>query len=97
MVGDMPWVGVVRAIYWTHKSWVLTEGRETPLDGCRALWTNRRSVGSLDSPLKEHVLRGLIPSHNEEERLRSHFWMPVSQQLPTLTNNLLSPCGRSAL
>jgi len=76
-VGDMPWMWVVRAIYWTHKSWGLTQGRETPLDGCRATWTNRRSVGSTDSPLQEHVLRGLGASHNEEDRLRTHLWMPV--------------------
>ena len=62
-VGDMPWV--VQVIYGTHKSWGLTEGRETLLGGCRAMWTNRRSVGSLDSPFQEHVLRGLLPSHNE--------------------------------
>ena len=55
----------------------LTQRRETPLDGCRAMWTNRRSVGSPDSPLQEHVLRGLLPNHNEEDRLRPHFWMPV--------------------
>ena len=41
------------------------------------MWTNRRSVGNLDSPLQEHVLRGLHPSHNEEDRLRLHLWMPV--------------------
>ena len=32
---------------------------------------------SPESPLQEHVLRGLLPSHNEEERLRLHLWMPV--------------------
>ena len=26
-VGGMPWVWVVRAMYWTHKSWGLTQGR----------------------------------------------------------------------
>ena len=72
-VGGMPWVWVVRAMYWTHKSWGLTQGRETHLDGWRAMWTNRRSVGSLDSPLQEHVLRGLGASHNEEDRLRPHL------------------------
>ena len=36
--GDMPWVWEFRAIYWTHKSWDLTQGRETPLDGGRAMW-----------------------------------------------------------
>jgi len=76
-VGDMHWVWALRAIYWTHKSWGLTQGRETPLDGYRAMWTNRKSVGSPDSPLQEHVLRGLLPSHNEEDRWRSHLWMPV--------------------
>ena len=76
-VGDMPWVWVVRAIYWTHKSWGLSKGWETPLDGCRAMWTNRKSVGSLDSPFQEHVVSGLLPSHSEEDRLRLHLWMPV--------------------
>ena len=55
----------------------LTKGRQTPLDGCRALWTNWRSVGRPDSPVPVHVLRGLLPSHNEEDRLRPHLWMPV--------------------
>ena len=55
----------------------LTQGRETALDGCRAMWTNRRSVGSPDSPLQEHLLRGLLPSYIEEDRLRPHLWMPV--------------------
>ena len=41
------------------------------------MWTNRRSVGSPDSPLQEIVLRGLLPSHNEEDRWRLHLWMPV--------------------
>ena len=80
--GDMPWVWVFRAIYWTHKSWGLTQGGETPLDDCRAMWTNRRSLGSLDSPLQEHVLRDLLPSHNEEDRLRPHLWMPVFPTTP---------------
>ena len=34
-------------------------------------------MGSTDSPLQEHVLRGLGASHNEEDRLRTHLWMPV--------------------
>ena len=63
--------------YWKHKYWGLTQGKETPLAGCRAMWTNKRSVGSLDSPLQKHVLWGLLPSHNEEDRLRPHLWMPV--------------------
>ena len=41
------------------------------------MWTNRRSVGSPDSPFHEHVLRGLLPRHNEEDRLRPHLWMHV--------------------
>ena len=40
------------------------------------MWTNRRSVVSWDSALKEHVLRGLLPSHNEDDRLIPHLWMP---------------------
>ena len=54
-------------------------------------------MGSPDSPLQEHVLRGLLPSHNEEDRLRPHLWMPVFPKLPTLTHALLSPSGRCAL
>ena len=34
-------------------------------------------MGSPDSPLQKHVLRGLLPSHNEEYRWRLHLWMPV--------------------
>ena len=52
------------------------------------MWTNRRSVGSLDSPLQEHVLRGLLPSHNEEDRLRPHLWMPV---FPTTAHTYTHP------
>ena len=88
-VGDMPCVWLVQAIYWTHKSWGLTQGTETPLDGCRAMWTNRRSLGSLDSALQENVIRDLHPSHNEDDRLRLHLWMPV------FTKSAL-PCTRPA-
>ena len=66
----------------------LTQGRETPLDGCRAMWTNRRSVGSPDSPFQEHLLRGLLPSYIEEDRLRPHLWMPV---FPTNAHPYKSP------
>ena len=55
------------------------------------MWTNRRSVGNLDSPLQEHVLRGLHPSHNEEDRLRLHLWMPVfSKTANTYTRSAYS-------
>ena len=54
------------------------------------MWTNRRSVGSLDSPLQEHVLRGLLPSHNEEDRLRPHLWMPV---FPTTAQTYTRPAS----
>ena len=43
---------------------------------------------SWDSALKEHVLRGLLPSHNEEDRLRPHLWMPV---FPTTTHPYTCP------
>ena len=46
------------------------------------MWTNRRSVGRPDSPVQEHVLRGLLLSHNEEDRLRPHLWMPVYSTTP---------------
>ena len=39
-------------------------------------------MGSPDSPPQEHVLRGLLPSHNEEDRLRPHLWMPVYSTTP---------------
>ena len=92
-VGDMPWVWVVRAMYWTHKSWGLTQGRQTPLDGCRATWTNWRSVGKPDSSVQVHVLRGLLPSHNEEDRLRPHLWMSVySKTAHTYTRPAHSVC-----
>ena len=41
------------------------------------MWTNWRSVERPDSPIQVHVLRGLLPSHNEEDSLRPHLWMPV--------------------
>ena len=50
--------------------------------------TNRRSLGSWDSALKEHVLRGLLPSHNEEDRLRPHLWMSV---FPTIAHHNTCP------
>ena len=96
-VGDMPWVWVVRAIYWTHKSWGLTQGRETPLDGCRAMWTNRRSVGSPDSPLQELVLRSLLPTTMKRTDWDRICGCLFSKVLPTLTHAMLTPCGRSAL
>ena len=52
------------------------------------MWTNRRSVGSPDSPLQEIVLRGLLPSHNEEDRWRPHLWMPV---FPTTAHTYTYP------
>ena len=45
------------AIYWTRQSCGLTQGRQVPLAGYRAMWTSRRTVGSLDAPLQKHVLR----------------------------------------
>ena len=66
----------------------LTQERETALDGCRTMWTNRRSVGSPDSPLQEHLLRGLLPSYIEEDRLRPHLWMPV---FPTTAHTYTHP------
>ena len=82
--------------YIGHKSCGLTQGRETTLDGCRAMWTNRTSVGSPDFPLQEHVLRGFLASLNEEDG-----WDPICgclfSQLPTLTHALLTLWGRSTL
>ena len=46
-------------------------------------------MGTPDSPLQEHVLRGLLPSHSEEDRLRPHLWMPV---FPTTAPPLHTPC-----
>ena len=96
-VGDIPWVWVVRAIYWTHKSWGLTKGREKPLNGCRAMWTNRRSLGSPDSPLQENAISGLHPSTMKMTDWDCICWCLFSQQLPSLAHALLTPCGRSAL
>jgi len=45
-------------------------------------------VGTPDSPLQEHVLRGLLPSHSEEDRLRPHLWMPV---FPTTAHTYTRP------
>ena len=45
-------------------------------------------MGSPDSPLQEHVPRGLLPSHIEEDRLRPHLWMPV---FPTTAHTYTGP------
>ena len=45
------------AICWTRQSCGLTQGRQVPLAGYRAMWTSRRTVGSLDAPLQKHVLK----------------------------------------
>ena len=97
MIGDMPWVWVFRAIFWTHKSWGLTQGSETPLNGCRAMWTNRRSVGSLDSPS-----RSMCSGACSQATMKRTDWDRISgclfsQKLPTLTHALLTPSGRCAL
>ena len=88
--GDMPWVWVFRAIYWTHKSWGLTQGSETPLNGCRAMWTNRRSVGSPDSPS-----RSMCSGACSQATMKRTDWDRIcgylfSQQLPTLKHSLLT-------
>jgi len=97
MGGDLPWVWVVWAIYWKRKSCGLTQGRQAPLAGYRAMWTNRRAVRSLDSPLQEHVLRAC-----SQVRVKRTDWdhtcgFPFSPQLPTPTHALLTLCGCSAL
>ena len=45
-------------------------------------------MGTPDSPLQEDVLRGLLPSHSEEDRLRPHLWMPV---FPTTAHTYTCP------
>ena len=40
----------------------LDTGKRNALNGCRATWTNRKSVGSPESPLQELVLRSLLPT-----------------------------------
>ena len=97
MGGDLPWVWVVWAIYWKRKSCGLTQGRQAPLAGYRAMWTNRRAVRSLDSPLQEHVLRAC-----SQVRVKRTDWdhtcgFPFSPQLPTPTHALLTLRGCSAL
>ena len=96
-VGDMPWVWVFGAIYWTHNSWGLTQGRETPLDGCRAMWTNRMSVGTRTPPS-----RSMCSGACSQATLKRTDWEHIcgclfSHQLSTLTHALLSPRGWSAL
>ena len=34
-------------------------------------------MGSLDSPLEDHMLRGLLPRHGGEDRFRPHLGLPV--------------------
>ena len=60
MVGDMPSVWVYGAIYWTHKSWGLTKGRQTPLDGFRAMWLTRGLWEARTAP-PEACAQGLTP------------------------------------
>ena len=89
-VGDMPWVRVVWAIYWTHNSWGLTQGIETPLAGCRAMWTKRRSVGSLDSGACSQATM----KRTDWDCICGRLFSP---QVPTPTHALLTSCGQSAL
>ena len=96
-VGDMPWVWLVQAIYWTHKSWGVTQGTETPLDGCRAMWNNRRSLRSLDSALQE-----MWSGACTEATMKMTDWDCICrcqflQKLPSLAHTLLSLCGWSSL
>ena len=60
MVGDMPWVWVFWAIYWTHKSWGPTQGRQTPLDGCRAMWLTG-GLWEAQTPPPGACSQGLVP------------------------------------
>ena len=46
-------------------------------------------MGSLDSPLEDHVLRGLLPRHGGEERFSPHLWLPV---FATTTHPYTMPC-----
>ena len=48
-------------------------GKRNALSWLQGHGTNKRSV---DSSLQKHVLRGLLPSHNEDDRLIPHLWMP---------------------
>ena len=52
------------------------------------MWTNRKSVGRPHSPIQVYVLRGLLPSHNEEDRLIPHLWMSV---FPTTAHTYTRP------
>ena len=61
-------------------------GKRNALNWLQGHGTNKRSV---DSPLQKHVLRGLLPSHNEEDRLRPYLWMPV---FPTTAPPLHTSC-----
>jgi len=92
-------VWVVRAIYWTRQSCGLTQGRQAPLAGCRAMWTNRRAVGSLDSPLEELTLRVLLP----RQGLRGYIETALvaacfAHNYPACPSHaLLTSCGCSSL
>ena len=74
----------------------LTQRRQTHLDGCRAMWTNRMSVGTRTPP-PGTCAQGLLPSHIEEDRLRTHLWMPVFPSTAHPYTCPASPYGRSAL
>ena len=47
---DLPWW----VSDWVPQPWGLTQGRQAPLAGSRTTETNKRTVGSLDSPREEH-------------------------------------------
>ena len=88
MGGDLPWVWVVWAIYWKRKSCGLTQGRQAPLAGYRAMWTNRRTVGKPGLPSPGACAQGLLPSQGEEDWLRPHLWLPI---FPTTTHPYTCP------
>ena len=69
--------------YIGHNSWGLTQGRETPLDGCRAMWTTRRSVGRPDSPSRS-MCSGIPFSSGPSPPASCLHYSPTSKQLKTL-------------
>jgi len=84
----LPWVWVIWAIYWKRQSCGLTQGRQAPLAGYRAMWTNRRTVGKPGLPSPGACAQGLLPSQGEEDWLRPHLWLPI---FPTTTHPYTCP------
>jgi len=51
-------------------------GKRNTLRWLQGYVDEQEVCGKPGLPLQEHVLRVLLSSHNEEDRLRPHLWMP---------------------